>query len=277
LKDKKLVSIQVLEQRPRAKVFQRLLISRIPRSPNTRESLTELEGKGIVGITIAYLNLLNRLLPVRPRQISYEPAAQSKIANSPLRQAVEILVQKVRNGDDLAPHLSLRTRSKGFTSRNKDDRDMVLNNLYLHHFHIGTTTKDFRSNELVFAHVTDDNFHIIALIDNHEAFKMGTPERRDLFAAHDKWVSRGLPVGTAYLTGNVTTDGHSIDVVMYALKCCKYMTDFDPRLDDPSYIKELFEKLQIPRPNKFKTAWIFHGRMFGIYERVSNSFIKFLG
>lgn len=91
----------------RIKKFRRELIKAIPRFPNDRASLQHMEQKGLGELLIDYVNWRSRYVGQRPRTVAVEAAAQSDPRWSAHATAITAFLDKVRQGDDLTPHLSI--------------------------------------------------------------------------------------------------------------------------------------------------------------------------
>jgi len=119
-------------------------------------------------VSLFYLNALRRRIPARPRNIFRSREFQCP---DHLKKGLELLEKKVLSGDNLNPHLSRQIVNLKFD-------DALLNDWYIHHFHLGT---DFMANGLIegtkivlFARVTNEFFYEICM------------------AGHDNWVDLNL-------------------------------------------------------------------------------------
>jgi hypothetical protein len=188
------------EDSKRIKALRRELVAAIPRFPNNKASKDALEKKHITNLLITYIAWRLRHVGMRPRKVvrgllDADPRAAALQAN------IDHFLKAVERGDDLTPYLSLEPRTKGYSpdAEGKSpganswlDKDMLLNVMGLHHFHLGTTMETaghaLRTNELIFASVTCDEFEILGLFD-HAAFEnltdgSMTPERKRIWAAY---------------------------------------------------------------------------------------------
>lgn len=140
-----------------------------------------------------------------------------------------------------------------------------------HHFHLGmnVTTSGHvdRTDELIFAEVQRDTFKVIAIF-GHEVFEPSSSERSRLWSAHDQVAFRGAAPGSVMIGGMITTSGHSLDVVRYAQACGKMIWDFDPKLNDLSYMASLYPPATAmsPRP---KFSWGFNHLDLLVVEEVA--------
>jgi hypothetical protein len=159
------------------------------------------------------------------------------------------------------------------------DKDLLLAVNGFHHFHLGTETEAAghkkRICELVFAHVTRDQFNIIAIF-NHDVFKPSSTERDRLHHVHEGYAFRGLPPGSFVLRSAITTSGHTIQTVRYAQRCARIIFEMDPKFDDEKFIEEFFVKCGRAVPTKVKCDWAFNHLDLGIREKTSKTFFTLL-
>ena len=181
---------------------------------------------------------------------------------------IEAFLEKVRNGDDLNPYLSLAPHTRGYSlaahtpgATNEDrcsDKDLLLTRMNYHHFHLGMNMEASghaaRTDELIFAEVSRDKFKVIAIF-NHDVFDQNSSERRRLSSLHDWIIFRGLPPGAGVMDGPVVSSGHALHVVMYA-QCCLRQIDFlDRQLDNRAFIENWYALSKIELPLKPKLKW----------------------
>lgn len=120
----------------RVKNFRLSLARLIPKFPNNKHSLQALEPKSLGDLLIDHANWAIRYVALRPRFVEIHPTATQdrrwKILNSEINQ----FLSKVRNGEDLTPHLSLQPHTQGYTpaaalcgvdSNRWADKDFLLN------------------------------------------------------------------------------------------------------------------------------------------------------
>ncbi len=87
------------------------LIKELPFFPNDKETLNELESQGLSGVLIHYLHWKTRLVPARPRIVHLAPEVTADKRWKSLKQGINGLFGKVRNGEDLSSYLSKRAQS----------------------------------------------------------------------------------------------------------------------------------------------------------------------
>jgi hypothetical protein len=175
---------QQISESKRIDDFRLKLAKQIPKFPNDRASLRVLEAKALGPLLIDYANWAIRYVAPRPRAVVSEDSATSDPLWQSLSSEIEVLLSKVKQGQDLAPHLSLVPHTRGFTPAasagppnvdRRADKDMLLNVMGYHHFHFDAVPHNqMRSDHVVFAHVTRDTF-TVAGIFNHTVFEPTAP------------------------------------------------------------------------------------------------------
>jgi hypothetical protein len=143
-------------------------------------------------------------MPIRPCKVIVEHAASSDPRWTLLQADISAFLSKVERGEDLRPHLSSGPHKWGYTPQASGagpdvhrwaDKDMVLNTMGYHHFHPRSAT---RSNVLLFAHVTRDEFTVVAIFD-HSVFEKRDPgqpltaEHERLWQIFDERATRDAP------------------------------------------------------------------------------------
>ena len=121
--------------------------------------------KQLPELLIDYLNWRSRYVGQRPRTVTVEPVAMADPRWWKHAAAIQSFIDKVAQGDDLTPHLSIQPHKHGYapaartlgatTEDRWSDKDFVLNIMGYHHFHLGTTMQRRghvdRSDDLIFA------------------------------------------------------------------------------------------------------------------------------
>jgi hypothetical protein len=186
----------------------------------------------------------------------------------------------VRSGDDLTPHLSLDPLTRGYTPASSapsatpeerwSDKDMLLNVIGYHHFHLGNATRKHRSNELLFARITRTDFDAIAIFD-HDVFTSGSSERMRLHAVHEHELGKGAPTGSAMLMSNISLSGTRLDFTNAAIDYFRLIREIDPLLDDPSQCDELRSKYGINVPMPRKLVWALNHLDLCLYDGSSHT------
>lgn len=269
---------------PRAKKFRLELVKAVPRVPNDLGALRHMQQKHLGEVLIDYVNWRSRYVGIRPRRVEIEPAAQADPRWSAMSAAVAAFLEKVRRGDDLTPHLSLVPHTHGYApaahtpgATNEDkwsDKDFLLTTMGHHHFHLGTAIEPagyaVRTDEVIFAQVTRDEFKVIAIFD-HEVFNHDSAERMQLSQLHDRVALRGVAPGQVVVGAPITTSGHALHVVHYADRCVQLMQAIEPQLDDRAYVEKLFADGKIEMPSKPKLKWTFFHLDLAIYDRAKRT------
>ncbi len=278
----------------RVRAFRLSIAKAIPKFPNNRETLKLLESESLKSLMIHHWNWAIRYISMRPRAIHIEPSASSDMRWSALKAEITAFLEKVKNGQDLTPHLSLAPHTRGYTPASSSrgacvdrwaDKDFLLNVMGYHHFHLGLATeaKGFasRTDDLLFAKVSRDRFTCVAILD-HSVFDLSsasagnmTNERERLWRIFDEHSSRGLPPGSVYIPAMITTSGHSLQLARLANDYVHVVREIDPKLDDISYVRGMYQQVGLICPKKPKLVWHFNTLDLGLLDSSSDRFFVF--
>jgi hypothetical protein len=260
----------------RVEKFRKGLVKEIPRFPNDKASLQALDQKHLTDLFITYFNWRIRLVAPRPRTVTIAPALTSDARWPQWSTEIADLLDKARRGDDLTGHLSLEPQTRGYTPASSapgatpvdrwSDKDMLLNVMGYHHFHIGPAARQHRSDELVFARVTRSDFEALAMFD-HDVFTSGSTERTRLHVFHEREMTKGLGPGQAVLMSAITTAGTPIQCTNAAIDYIALIRKIDPLLDDPSRVAELRSQFGINASAPEKLTWAFKHLDLCLYDK----------
>lgn len=261
------------------------LIKELPFFPNDRSTLESLQAEDLNGVIIHYLHWKTRLVPVRKRRVNLSPEVTSDKRWKALRIEIKKLFDKARNGESLNPYLSERAHKKGYTPAQRirdgladswEDKDQILNTTGFHHFHLNMNVLasglSERTNEVLFAHVTRDCFHAIGIFD-HSVFESAnesgsiTDERARIWELHKKYVTVGLKPGDAYFNNIISTSGHPLYVVRMGDYYADIIRNNDSKLNDRSFVNNLYEQGKITPPSKYNFDWHLEDLDIGILDR----------
>jgi len=280
-----------LEDSKRIKAFRRELVTAIPRFPNDKASLQALEAKSLTDLLITYIGWRLRYVAARPRRVTGIVNLSADPRTAALKPNIDALVKAVEAGDDLTPYLSLQPHSRGYTPAADPktpkpdswaDKDFLLNVMGLHHFHLGLTKETAghmaRTNEVLLASVTRDEFEVLGLFDHaafeHEDHGSMTPEREKLWAAYQAREVAGLLPGQLSMGGfgglGITLSSQPVTVVRAAQRHIRIMREVDPQLDDPAYVRTLYPEEQAPAKPKLK--WHYRHLDFGVLDEPAGFF-----
>lgn len=276
----------------RIKNFRLSLAKQIPKFPNNRHSLQILESKGLGNLLIDYANWAIRYVALRPRFVEIHPTATQdkrwKVLNSEINQ----FLSKVRNEEDLTPHLSLQPHTQGYTpaaslcsidANRWADKDFLLNVMGYHHFHLGLKFERSghigRADNLLFARVNRSKFEVIAIFDrlvfNTNSDGSMSAERTWLWSIFDRISLLGVPAGSCVVSSPIATSGHPIQIVRLADRYAHLIHHFDQNLDRPDALIKLYEEVGIKAPVKSKLRWHLNWLDLGLLDEPSNHFFCF--
>lgn len=276
----------------RTKALRLGLAKQIPKFPNDKASIQSLERKSLGALLIDYANWAIRYVAPRPRKVIIEPAASTDHRWGSLQNNIVAFLAKVERGEDLTPHLSLEPHTRGYTPAasalgpNVDrwaDKDMLLNVMGYHHFHLSMTIEPggfaSRTNELIFAHVTRTEFSVVAIFDHSvfecEAGQPLNPERGRLWRIFDEWMTRNIPAGSVVVPAPIATSGHSMHFAQLAMDYARLVSKMDQQVEDPAFVSSLTTEPAIALPANPKWKWHLYYLDLGLWEKTSESFLVF--
>lgn len=281
------ISMGLVTESNRVKAFRLRIAKDIPKFPNDRASLQALQSKSLRALLIDYGNWKIRYIAPRARAVVIEPTATADPRWQTLAPEVQLLLEKVRNGVDLTPHLSLQPNTRGFTPSAAEpgpdvdrwaDKDMLLNVMRYHHLHFDAAPGNgMRSDDVLFAHVTRNEFTVVGIF-NHTVFKQTEPnanitaERDRLWEIFDERSSRGHTPGSVIVPTLITLSGHNLEFVRAATDYVRVVAEIDPHLDDPSYVCGLYEQAGVPLPKRPKVEWYLHFLDLGLLDKNMGAF-----
>lgn len=259
-----------------SKRIQRLkskLIKELPFFPNNKETLSELESQGINGILVHYLHWQMRLVYPRPRKVQIAPEVTSDKRWKALKPDIQALLEMIREGANVSPCLSKKAHTYSYTPINRidegkagkwDDKDFILNTKGLYHFHLSMDIESSglskRTNDVLLAYVYRNDFHAIGIFD-HSIFEpasadkgMSTESER-MWKLHDKHTSMGMEPDTVYVDHPITSSGHPLHIMETGSYYARIIHNIDERLDDRSYVNQLYALTSFDPPEKFSFEW----------------------
>lgn len=277
-----------MEESRRIKNLKKRLIKELPFFPNDRDTLSELEQQGLNSLLIHYLHWKTRIVPPRRRKVQIAPEVTSDKRWRSLRPGIDALLEKVRAGEDIYPYHSLRAHKNGYTPVQRvhdgevdswEDKDQILNTKGFHHFHLNmniqSTGLSERTDEVLFAFVSRDTFHAIAIFD-HDVFgnvkSTGTmtAEQERMWQIHEKHVTQGMEPGTVYFTNPITTSGHPVYLIRMADYYSQLICDTDSKLDDRLFINNLYDQGNLEHPTKYNFEWRIEHLDLSIFDKKTN-------
>lgn len=275
----------------RIKQFRLEVAKIIPKFPNNRATLQELQTKALGPLLINYLNWASRLISIRPRKIVIEPTLTADHRWKKLSADTKIILGKAERGENLNTHLSLKVLRNGFTpatsivSPGTDkwaDKDFLINTMGYHHLHLSHVLEPGghfkRTVDVLLAQITKSTFHAIGFFD-HSVFDSPDPEnlemsaeRERLWKIHHERKSLGRELGGVYISTPITTSGHSLNHVRLAGDFAKIMYAIDPKLDTLSSRSEIFPDVTYDTLKAMKLSWRVIFTNLGLFDKTTSSF-----
>lgn len=268
------------------------IITTIPKFPNDKATKSELESKHLTDLLIDYLNWAARLIVRRPRKVTVEDEATKDSRWHSLSVAFLSLQRDVEEGNDLTPYLSLKAQEKGYTpaasdtSPNTDrwaDKDFLLNVMGFYHLHLGQVRDGAkisnRTDEVIFAKVDREKFTVIGVFD-HSVFESTdiitrkmTPERDRVWGIFEKYGSQGVSANSLLIPAMIMTSGHNYKIVRLAQECTRIIKEFDPKIDDRTWLDSIYHDAGIAPPKNPKFEWHMNGTDIGIFDKATNLYV----
>ena len=279
-------AIQPANESKRIQKLRQQIVKEIPKFPNDKNTKMALESEPLSTLFVHYTNWAVRYVPPRKRTVTIEAEAQNDSRWKTLKTNIYSFLNKVEAGEDITPHLSLLPHTKGYTPKSTKrlprdgwaDKDLLLNVMGYHHFHLGIKTeKDGfieRTDDLIFAKISRTEFTVICICD-HSVFKREsglTPERERLWSAFTEHSTRGMPAGSFYLPYEITTSGHSGSLVDMSIRWAKLIRKIDPEMDKPTFAKDAYARAKAQHPVKSKISWHINYLDFGYLDATTNTF-----
>lgn len=268
---------------PRLERFRREIINVIPRFPNDYSSKKHMENMPLGEVLVNFVNWRARFIGIRPRKVLLMGDPTNDTRWLIFEKSIKALLDKAVSGADLSPYLSNKARNRGVRAVPREgaataeekwaDKDFILTTKGLHHFHLTpqerSRRKDDRSNLMIFAQVSRDEFFVFGLFD-HSVFTQQSLERKRLQGIHDSWRFRNIAPGAVYIDTMITTSAHSLDHVEYAKRCGRILREIDSQLEDAEFLQSIFAETGVPIPLHPEFEWRFHHLDLSVYEKSSD-------
>ncbi|MFQ2034222.1 hypothetical protein ACK35Y_15010 [Aeromonas veronii] len=268
--------------------FKKVLIKKIPFFPDDKSTLLEIESHSLCDVMFYYLHWSTRQIPSRPRKVHLYPEVTSDKRYKKLKEQIKSLREKISNGEDLSPYLSLRAHKKGYTPKQRiidgkvdswEDKDQLLNTTGFHHFHLDMTVQhtgiSVRTNEVLFAKVRRDEFHAVAIFD-HSVFESIdengslSVERQRMWDIHKKYTTLGMRPGTAYIASPITSSGHPINIRRMADVYMSRIDQIDANLSARTFVNEIYQSVNMQPPTRYNFEWQIEGLDLAIFDTKNN-------
>lgn len=270
------------------------MIETVPCLPATKETKDQLRQLSINRLMRVYINWIDRFVPPEKRQPMVWDGFWTR--NNPREYADQIntIINKLRFGKDLTPHLSQRIHTHGFvpcTQKRKGinwgDKDMVLNAYDLHHLHLTPATKNGKrkggSVPLLYVGVSRAEV-LLLMLGDHNSFDDGSianavAEHRaqagfvlngvtgltNYVTAKESQQLARRGVSTAQMVGDkatigpmVTSAGTAIDHVRHVDRCCDIIETIEEVIDDRDHLISRLDLAEKDVPQEPDWCWQFY-------------------
>lgn len=285
------------------------MIGRIPVLPASSDTRDQLRQMCINRLMRVYLNWIDRFIPPEPRSVMVWDGFWTR--NNPREHAdqVNVLIEKVRLGEDLTPYLSSRIHTHGFVPRpqtrkgiNWGDKDLALNAYDLHHLHLIPANENGKrkggSDRLLYVGVSREEV-LLLMLGNHNSFDDGTlAEAVAEYRTQSGFVLNGIVgfsnevtpkesqflarrgISTALMVGDkatlgpmISSAGTAIDHTRHVDQCCEIIEDIEDVIDERSRLIGRFQLEESDVPHNPDWCWQFHyANLFLVERRTSTGF-----
>jgi hypothetical protein len=279
---------------PRVEEFRRWIVATMPCVPDTVQARGELDAMSFPSVVIAYLNWVQRLIPARPRRVSFAPEFWDAAALAQ-RAAVETLAKMMEHGDDLTPYLSDRAVREGYLPTRKgkprpkwEAKDFALNAWWTHHLHLAPKG----TRELLYATFDRSSVELL-MVGDHKSFDDGSLERRMAAAraAKGRFVLKGVTpypdhapmdrvklarygVMTMSSAGNqailgafMATDGTSVRTTQHMRHILGTLRTVEANLDKPGWLRSITTPPTDMADPKYR---LFHSDLFIVSAEIAS-------
>jgi hypothetical protein len=211
------------------KRLRRHALAELPRGKGQRH---ELEGLELRELLTVYGNWRYRYPPAKPRRVHISRELQEEMEDGKPPKALTLLIQRIKDGDDLKPFLS-RNVKVAFDRRNgtahhlRKDLDLLLAEWGVHHLHLSMLIQGDgfakRTGDLLFVVLRPDDAYLIGIFPHGNWTKRSVAERAvrnwpdaELFLrsnyaiglTHEWDESESAALRKAGLTQSMVIDGH---------------------------------------------------------------------
>lgn len=272
----------------RVAVLRKTLVKIIPRIPNNKQTQILVEQMPLGKLLVCYFNWRSRFITVRRRKVNIEPAVTGNPLWKTLKDDVGHLIDKIRKGEDITPHLSKKTISHGivFGEESKwQDKDFLLNVMGFHHLHLGRALAGDgfveRTRSVLFVEVKYDCVNVIDIFD-HSVFEFFCEEesinneRSRLWRIFDERSRQGVPPGSMYLSSSITTAGTNTRFTFLSIAFVKMISKVEKDLENPDYLRDIFGVDADYDVRKIKPEWMIRDFDLGLFDKKLNVFGCFI-
>jgi len=146
-------------------------------------SIRKKKQNSIDEVSRIYFNLLKRLPKAKPRQVHRSRELTDKILTDALATVLNTIADFSQRGNSLQPFLHRLLEHSDFNDR-------LLNDWGVLHFHLGGVTPESdgyvsRSNDLLFAFVTDTDFYMLDIMSHPPLDRLPPASTSTSWAAHE--------------------------------------------------------------------------------------------
>ena len=273
-----------MEESKTIKKLKSQLIKELPFFPNTKETRDDLESQNLNDLLINYIHWKTRIIPPRVRKVKIAPEVTADKRWKDLRDDINNLLNKIRNGEDIYPYHSQRAHRYAYTppktirngeSDHWEDKDQLLNITGYHHLHLSmkiqSTGLSERTNDVIFALASRNNFHAIGIF-NHDVFESEdnggtiTKERERMLKIYRKHQS--MMINKPLIENNqLTLRGLPVELIRMCDHYAQIIRKDDSKLFDRTFVNNLYDNKNLLHPNKYNLEWVIKDLDLGLYDK----------
>lgn len=279
---------EIDEKHPRIIALREGLAAKIPVPAENMAAREELQNLDLGEVLWAWTNWAYRGVPRRKRQVIWPADFESRALTEPEAKAVKIICDRIEAGDDIAPFLSEKNETHGYTGSsaignnrpkwldNGGDKDLALNAYQTHHLHLGEYSPQSkyssRTNRLLYVFFNRIEAYIVHL-GNHKSFNDGTLAQAaarlhayrgfslngvvGLSHEHDELrfkrleragISSTRQTDFGFSPSMILSQGHSLVASSHADDCWHTIAAAEQRMDSRPGLIDFFQEIGIDPP-----------------------------
>lgn len=252
------------------------IVASLPYAPRDKDSKEYLLSLDVGDLIHIYDFWQQRLIPSRPRKVLVGNKVRNSTQYIRNRRKIGVLLDRVRNGDDISGYLSQKAHCATFdvnefksTRSFNSFRDQILVCEGFYHLHLDEFPA--RTDEILIVHVTLREFEIVQ-VAMHSLFENDNEARVEYARYVDEFLSSKMPGGGLIIGGAgggmQNLSGSSIFSSLNQIDMIKKIQNVELRNGGiESYTRKLYAYLHKRNTQYVKPEWRLVGRELTIYDK----------
>lgn len=252
------------------------IVANLPYAPRGRDSKEYLLSLDVGDLIHIYDFWQQRLIPGKPRKVLVGNRVRKSTQYIRNRRKIGVLLERVRNGDDISGYLSQKAHCATFdinefksTRSFNSFRDQMLVCEGFYHLHLDEFPA--RTDEILVVHVTSREFEVVQ-VAMHSLFKNDDEARVEYARYVDEFLSSKMPRGGLIIGGAgggmQNLAGSSIFSSLNQIDMIKKIQNVEDRNGGiESYARKLYAYLHKRNTQYVKPEWRLVGRELTIYDK----------